>query len=760
MLLSTKSHPVFWMVLITFSLAFPSSALAQIYTLFDKWVPCGNSCELLDPYYSEGVTFEWVGGCKNGKAHGKGKAIKYKDGKYESTYEGEYKNGIREGRGKFSHSDGSVKEGVFLNGQLCGEGVMDSDDGITYKGHFVNYRMHGYGILKMPNGFSFEGWFVADQPYTGKMTNYDGTVIYLQKGMPVENIVEESKSNYKPKLGVRQTEYFDKDWNRCQAKEAAYYRLVTYEAPNKPKGTVRDYYITGEKQSDFTLAYLDYDDERKNFHEGEANWYDKNGKLARKCYYFNNHLNGPDVSYFEDGTIQRSSNYKWGVLDGTTFVNYPNGTPQIIANYDNGELVKNKYLHITEEGVCFLVYNENFVRNRKYWEYKGVNGELSVIADNSISLQITPDRSLSGGINTGFSPTDNNIISIVTHRKAKDENIIGFLFGFKDWDNYCGLYISGAEYTFQHILNGMELTLQEWKSSPAIESETNKISVINMGDKTTIAINDVVVEEMTKINYRGSICCVTGVNKGKDICNFEAKELSISELTDPQNLSKEYLPKQASNSEWAGNGSGFFLSEDGYLATNYHVVEHADVIEVSIVRDGEWEHHPARVVLSDEENDLSILKIDDNNFKNLPPIPYNFTTNIKDTGSEVFTLGYPIAEVMGDEVKFTDGKISSKTGIQGDATVYQISVPIQPGNSGGPLFDNNGNLVGITSATLNKDYFKSENVNYAIKSSYLKALVDKMPQPILLQAEAKIADLPLTEKIKKFQGYMTFIKVK
>ena len=754
--MNTKTHLTLWLALLFVVL----NLNAQEYTLNEQWVPCGNSCKLLDSYYSEGVSFEWDGGCKDGKAHGKGKAIKFNHGKYESTYEGEYKNGIREGHGKFSHNDGSVKEGEFVNGQLFGEGTMESDDGHSYIGHFVNYRMHGYGKYKMPNGFSFEGWLVADQPYTGKLTNYDGTVIYLQKGMPVERIVEKPKSNYKPKMDVRQTEYFDKDWNRCQAKEAAFYRLVTYEAPNKPKGTVRDYYISGEKQSDFTLAYLDYDDEGKNFHEGEANWYYKNGKIKRKCYYYNNHLNGPDVSYFEDGTIQRSSNYKWGDLDGTETINYPNGTPHIIANYDDGVLKNNKYLEFNEDGICLLVYKENFIKNHDYWEYKGANGELTVNGDNSITLQITPDRNLSGGINTGFTPSDYNIISIDTRRNAKDENIIGFLFGFKDWDNYCGLFISGTEYSFFHIRKGRPINQQEWKSTSAIEPEENKLSILNLGDKTALTINDVVVEEMDRVLYDGSICCVTGINQSDKVCTFEAENLSISELVDPDNLSKEYLPKQSSSSEWAGNGSGFFLSEDGFLATNYHVVEDAEAIEVSIVRDGEWEHHPAKVVLSDKENDLSILKIDDISFKNLPPIPYNFTTNIKDTGSEVFTLGYPIANIMGDEVKFTDGKISSKTGLQGDVTVYQISVPIQPGNSGGPLFDNNGNLVGITSSGLNKDYYKSENVNYAIKSTYLKALVDRMPQPIHLQDKAAIADLPLTEKIKKFQTYMTYIKVR
>ena len=755
-----KRRIVTLVLVIVFSLTYGLESYAQSYTLNEQWVPCGDSCELLDPYYSEGVSFEWSGGSKDGKAHGIGKAIKYVHGKYESTYEGEYKNGVREGRGKFIHSDGSVMEGSFVNGQFTGEGKVTTEDGHSYVGHFVNYRRHGVGKIKMANGSSFEGWFVADNPYTGKWTNYDGTVFYLQEGEPVEKIVEKQKSNYKPKIGKRLTEYFDKEWNRCQAKDAAFYRLITYEAPNKPKGIIKDYYISGEPQGDFTAVYMDYEDEGKYFFEGEANWYYKSGKLEKKCYFYNSKLNGPEVSYFEDGTIHSTINYNNGVLDGSSVVNYPNGSPQVIANYDKGTLKNNKYLHITEEGMAFLVYDENFIRNRESWEYKGPNGKLDVNSDNSISLQITPSRTVSGGIYTGFSPVGDNIISIMTHRKAKDANIVGLLFGFKDWDNYCGLYISGNQYVFQYIKNGRQMTSQEWKTTPAIESEVNTLMVVNSGNTTSLVINDVAVEQYERIKYDGSYCCVTGVNKSNELCSFDAANLSVSELVDPQNISGEYLPKQSSNGGWASSGSGFFISEDGLLATNYHVVEDADVIQVSIVREGEWKHYSAKVVLSDKQNDLSIVKIEDKSFSRLPSLPYNFSTTIKDTGSEVFTLGYPIADIMGDEVKFTDGKISSKTGIQGDVTVYQISVPIQPGNSGGPLFDDKGSVVGITSSGLNRDYFKSENVNYAIKASYLKALVDALPQPIRLKTDADIANKPLTEKIKLFQSYMTYIKVK
>ncbi len=266
---------------------------------------------------------------------------------------------------------------------------------------------------------------------------------------------------------------------------------------------------------------------------------------------------------------------------------------------------------------------------------------------------------------------------------------------------------------------------------------------------------------MPRIRYDGGFCVLSVINKGFDVAYVDAAGLSVYEFVEDESAIRNYIPSpQSGENGWASSGSGFFVNERGYIATNYHVVDGATTIEVAFIRDGETEKYPAAVVLSDKQNDLSIIKIEHSDFRPMPSIPYNFTTNVKDTGSEVFTLGYPIADVMGEEVKFTDGKISSKTGIQGDITVYQISVPIQPGNSGGPLFDTYGNLVGITSSGLNRDYFKSENVNYAIKSSYLKSLIDAMPQNITLQTKSDVAELPLTEMIKRFQPYMVYIKVK
>ena len=734
---------------------------AQTYTLNEQWVSCGDGVKLLDPYYSSGVTFTWDGPSKDGKAHGIGTATKYKNGSYESTYIGEYKNGIREGKGKFTHVDGSTKTGTFINGQLVGFGTMESENGDSYEGEFINYRMHGEGQARWGNGSTFEGYWVSDEPYTGKFTNYDGSVVYLQRGDPVERI-QETSTGYIPKIGSRLTEYFDENWNRCEAKDASYYRIITYSAPHKPKGIVKDYYISGQLQGEATFVYIDYDDENKNFKEGKMTLYHQNGKIESETYYLNNTLNGPQIEYYEDGTKQSEAFFNFGVLNGP-MINYKaNGQFDIVAQYDNGNLRNNKYLQFSDDGEnCFFIYNEDFNKNRKSWEYNGANGRLSVNSDNTISYFVTPNRNVSGGIYVDFSSS--NVIGISTRQNQLNQNvIIGLLFGFKDWENYCGFYLFRNQYTFVQIHDGEKIKGFSWPR-PNTVSDINILQILNLKDQLKFEVNGEEIGGVLRPDYDGNFFVLTVINNDINEATVEANGLSILELVEDPNAIAEYLPSNAdtgNDGEWKGNGSGFFIDEKGLIATNYHVVDGANAIEVAFMRNGTIEKYPASVVLSDKQNDLSILKIDNPSFIAMPPIPYNFTTNIKDTGSEVFTLGYPIANVMGEEVKFTDGKISSKTGIQGDVTVYQISVPIQPGNSGGPLFDNQGNLVGITSSGLNRDYFKSENVNYAIKSSYLKTLIDTLPQPVVLQTQAKVATLPLTEKIKRFQPYIVYVKVK
>lgn len=129
-----------------------------------------------------------------------------------------------------------------------------------------------------------------------------------------------------------------------------------------------------------------------------------------------------------------------------------------------------------------------------------------------------------------------------------------------------------------------------------------------------------------------------------------------------------------------------------------------------------------------------------------------------EVGESVWALGYPMIGMMGDEIKFTDSKISSRTGLQGDVSTYQISVPLQPGNSGGPLFDNYGNIVGINSSGINKLYseqtIQTENVNYSIKTNYLTNLIQSSLSDAVIPRGTHMQGQPLTQKIKLAQKFV------
>jgi len=234
--------------------------------------------------------------------------------------------------------------------------------------------------------------------------------------------------------------------------------------------------------------------------------------------------------------------------------------------------------------------------------------------------------------------------------------------------------------------------------------------------------------------------------------------ISIPHRFDPNAITKS-KSRNIKPGEWAGNGSGIIISKSGYIVTNYHVIEDTEEIEVEFIIDGEVKKFNAEVVQSDKVNDLAIIKIFDMNFDGLNNLPYNFKTRSSDVGTKVYAYGYPMAlTVMGKEIKITDGIISSRSGYDGDITTYQITAPIQGGNSGGPLFDDKGNFLGINSSGLGADV--ANNVGYTIKSSYVLNLIDVLPKSIDLPSSTKLQSLPLTEQIKEISKYVVLVKVK
>lgn len=191
---------------------------------------------------------------------------------------------------------------------------------------------------------------------------------------------------------------------------------------------------------------------------------------------------------------------------------------------------------------------------------------------------------------------------------------------------------------------------------------------------------------------------------------------------------------------WTGTG---FSLLDNYVVTNNHVVEGANKVSIQGVYGNHEKTYEAEVISTDKINDLAIIKIKGTSIPSTN-IPYSIKTKVSEVGEDVFVLGYPLTTTMGNEIKLTTGIISSRSGFQGDISLYQISAPIQPGNSGGPLFDSKGNIIGIVSAK----HIGAENVGYAIKTSYLKKLIEHSISSNILPVNNKIANLNLASKVK------------
>lgn len=211
--------------------------------------------------------------------------------------------------------------------------------------------------------------------------------------------------------------------------------------------------------------------------------------------------------------------------------------------------------------------------------------------------------------------------------------------------------------------------------------------------------------------------------------------------------------KNATKKDGKGQGTCFLVSQEGYLITNFHCVENSKEITVRGIDEDFTTKYGATLVASDPSNDLALIKINNKNVKfNIPP--YSIRSVGVSQAEKVYALGFPKADAMGEEVKITEGIISAKSGVQGDISKFQISAAVNPGNSGGPLIDEEGNLIGVI-------YAKStiaDAAGYAIKASYLDAFlknIENFNYPTLTNS---IKKEPITKKVEILKDYIFIIE--
>jgi len=237
------------------------------------------------------------------------------------------------------------------------------------------------------------------------------------------------------------------------------------------------------------------------------------------------------------------------------------------------------------------------------------------------------------------------------------------------------------------------------------------IRILNEGDR--IQMPAMSVGTFTYITKANDVRTVPVYDPGMPQGSLRSRVVTMSGKPEPGGRKT-----RSHSGEPIGNGSGFFISEDGLFVSNAHVVEDSVKIEVRTAAGKK----PATVLRVDKDKDLALLRV---TLEKGSVQALRISTNSASLGMEVFTVGYPLVELQGSRPKFTDGKVSSVAGIRDDPDQMQISVAVQPGNSGGPLANANGDVVGIVVAQLNDLKVMElagavpQNVNYAVKGSTL-----------------------------------------
>jgi S1-C subfamily serine protease len=243
------------------------------------------------------------------------------------------------------------------------------------------------------------------------------------------------------------------------------------------------------------------------------------------------------------------------------------------------------------------------------------------------------------------------------------------------------------------------------------------------GNYTQTAAEDDVYTQ--NIYWAGSYQYTTVEGREKTIRSFassldEAVAIWEYRLNPPNQEDRNSRFAGAKPEGLSSSGTGFAITDSGYIVTNAHVIEGASSITVLV----DERNLPATVVAVDKSNDLALLKV-----AAATKALFLQSTGSPSLGDPVTAAGFPNPDIQGRSIKITKGILSGLKGMQDDLRHFQIDAAVQPGNSGGPLIDGSGSVIGIVNARLNDAAVAlatgsiPQNVNYAIKVDYLTALL-------------------------------------
>lgn len=259
---------------------------------------------------------------------------------------------------------------------------------------------------------------------------------------------------------------------------------------------------------------------------------------------------------------------------------------------------------------------------------------------------------------------------------------------------------------------------------------------------------------ITALFISGLVTYFTPVRNKNEIVQLNRKiDQVMHNVTVQGNQLNNVLQTKAPVNEVATKGgTSFLIDRKGYLITNAHVVAGSSTI---LVQNNKGQEFKATIVLLDNIKDLAILKIDDEDYKPVAALPYSIRKNSADLGEQIYTLGYPR-----DEIVYNEGYMSAKTGFNGDTISCQIAVSANPGNSGGPVFNKNGEVIGVLSTA----QIKAQGVVFAIQSRNVYQAIDDLRkqdtayQKVKAPSVSNIKGMDRVQQIKQIQDCVYMVR--
>ncbi len=663
---------------------------------------------------------KYVGEFKGGLYHGKG-TYTFPNGQ---KYVGEYKEDKKHGQGTYTYSSGDKYVGQWKDGKKHGQGIYTFPSGQKYVGEYKNDLIHGQGTTTLADGSSYVGEYKeGEHDGQGTLTYADGSQ-YV--GQWKDGKKHGQGGHTWPNGHKESGEYKDgRFWNGVR--ESTDDKLCLFSGVFKE----------GKRKGGATVTCaVTYEDGGK--YDGEMRAGYRNGHGVHIYPNGTKYVGGWKLDLphgYGSFKFASGETYVGDVYDG---VPHGHGT----YTYTDGSQYVGEWKEFAQHGYGVLTQADGRVFSGEWTEGKycpkckrdwdnahaaGQRGDYREVIRLLLTYAESGDMFAQGMVGVSYYN-------------------LGRQFEASKW------YLKAAEQG--HPLAQYNLGLMYGRGEGV---ELNHTVAIKLLEQALLQKLGMAAKALSAIYYEGrgvprdrsvayayqSIAAALGVEQAKylfDLDDEYNRVLGKSFYPDyavaqGQVIAQEIWAKieaygfdrsgagpDGSTEETISTGSGFFINDLGFVVTNSHVVNGCR--EIYVILDDKKAN--SYIVINDVKNDLAVLKT------GVEPasIAYFRSGRGIRAGEDVLAFGYPLQNVLSDELKGTKGMVNALSGMNNDTRMMQISAPVQPGNSGGPLLDQAGNIVGVVTAKMDAIVMAqltddiAQNVNFALKASLVRDMLE------------------------------------